>query len=121
MKDPKIYLFDEATSALDRKNESIIQNTLEQLSQGKTTVVIAHRLETIKNVDKIYVINDGIVCEEGTFEELEALKGHFFKMRKYQVIIEKRKQTIKGVERPVLEEKDEIELEIEDKKMLEEM
>ena len=70
MKDPKIYLFDEATSALDRKNESIIQNTLEQLSQGKTTVVIAHRLEIMRRFDKIIFLNNGKLDGFGSFEEL---------------------------------------------------
>ena len=61
LKDPKILLFDEATSALDSKNEKLIQKSLDEISQGKTTIVIAHRLATISNVDRIIVIKDGEV------------------------------------------------------------
>lgn len=63
---------------------------MESLSKDKTTIVIAHRLETIKKVDMIYTIKDGAVYEKGTFEELVEKRGHFFKMRKYQVILQKR-------------------------------
>ena len=70
LKNPPIFIFDEATSALDSESESLIQASLELLSKGRTTIVIAHRLSTVKNADKILVLKDGKVIEEGTHQEL---------------------------------------------------
>ncbi|XP_010937072.1 ABC transporter B family member 19 [Elaeis guineensis] len=72
LKNPKILLLDEATSALDAGSESIVQEALDRLMVGRTTVVVAHRLSTIKNVDMIAVIQQGQVVETGTHEELLA-------------------------------------------------
>lgn len=70
LKDPKILLLDEATSALDTQSERIVQQSLERLSQSRTTFVIAHRLSTIKNADTILVLTDNGIEERGTHEEL---------------------------------------------------
>lgn len=70
LKDPKILILDEATSALDSISESAIQDALEILMQGRTSIVIAHRLSTILKADRILVLEDGVIAEEGSHEEL---------------------------------------------------
>ena len=75
LKNPKILILDEATSALDSISENAIQDALDQLMKGRTSIVIAHRLSTILKADKILVVNKGIIAEEGTHEELLALGG----------------------------------------------
>ncbi len=70
LKDPKILILDEATSALDSISESSIQDALEALMKGRTSIVIAHRLSTILKADKILVVSDGTIAEQGTHEEL---------------------------------------------------
>ncbi|CAI0388592.1 unnamed protein product [Linum tenue] len=77
LKNPKILLLDEATSALDAGSESIVQEALDRLMVGRTTVVVAHRLSTIRNVDTIAVIQQGLVVETGTHEELIAKAGAY--------------------------------------------
>ena len=67
---PRILILDEATSALDNESELIVQEAIEQLINNRTTIVIAHRLTTIENADKILVLDEGVVSEEGTHEEL---------------------------------------------------
>ena len=75
LKDPRILILDEATSHLDSNSESLIQSALEGLFQNRTSLVIAHRLSTILAADKILVLNDGQLIEEGTHEELLAKEG----------------------------------------------
>jgi ABC-type multidrug transport system fused ATPase/permease subunit len=70
LKDPKILLLDEATSSLDSESERLVKEALEKLMQCRTSIVIAHRLSTIRSADKIIVINDGLIVEQGTHEEL---------------------------------------------------
>ena len=70
MKDPPILILDEATSALDNESEKLIQKSLEELSEGRTVLTIAHRLSTIRGADKILVITENGIEEEGTHEEL---------------------------------------------------
>ncbi len=70
LKDPSILILDEATSALDNESERYIQNSLEKLSAGRTTITIAHRLSTIKHADRILVMEDGCITEQGTHNEL---------------------------------------------------
>ena len=85
IRDPKIIILDEATSALDSISEKEIQLALGNLTKGRTTFVVAHRLSTIKDADKIAVINDGKCKEYGTYDELMALKGEFYEMRRLQI------------------------------------
>lgn len=75
LRNTPVLLLDEATSALDTKSESIVQNALEQLAQGRTTLVIAHRLSTVRNADKIVVLDKGRVADQGTHDELLARGG----------------------------------------------
>ena len=85
LKDPKILLLDEATSALDRTNEKEIQNTLDEISEGRTTIVIAHRLSTVRNADKIVLFEEGNVVEAGSHEELIRKQGRYYEMQKLQL------------------------------------
>ncbi len=70
LKDPKILILDEATSSLDAESEKLVQEALDGLMENRTTIIIAHRLATVRNVDCIYVIKDGVILETGTHEEL---------------------------------------------------
>lgn len=84
-KSPEYIFFDEATSALDANNEKIIMENLEQFFKGKTAIVIAHRLSTVKHADKIIVLDKGKVVEEGTHVELVTLKGEYYRLVKNQL------------------------------------
>jgi ABC-type multidrug transport system fused ATPase/permease subunit len=79
LKDPKILILDEATSALDSESESLVQEALEKLMKGRTSLVIAHRLATVRNSDKIFVLEKGQIVESGTHEELSELENGTYK------------------------------------------
>ena len=85
LKNPPILLLDEATSALDRENEMAIQKTLDQISGGRTTIVVAHRLTTIQDADRIYVMSNGEVAEYGTHHELLNMHGKYEALVKLQL------------------------------------
>jgi ABC-type multidrug transport system fused ATPase/permease subunit len=78
--DPRILILDEATSSLDSESEALIQQGLAVLMKGRTTFVIAHRLSTIRRADRILVVEDGLVVESGTHDELYERKGRYFEM-----------------------------------------
>jgi ABC-type multidrug transport system fused ATPase/permease subunit len=80
LKDAPILLMDEATSALDAQSEQLVQDALEQSKQGRTSLIIAHRLATIKSADRIYVMASGRIIETGTHESLLEQKGAYAKM-----------------------------------------
>ncbi|RZK26190.1 MAG: peptidase domain-containing ABC transporter [Flavobacterium sp.] len=84
-KNPEYIFFDEATNALDANNESIIMQNLKEFFKGKTVVVVAHRLSTVKNADNIVVIDKGVITEQGTHAELTNKKGEYYQLVKNQL------------------------------------
>ncbi|PRY89274.1 ABC transporter ATP-binding protein [Mongoliibacter ruber] len=78
LKDPAILILDEATSSLDAESESLVQEALDELMKNRTTIIIAHRLATIRKVDRIYVLREGQIVEEGTHEELAIQEDGFY-------------------------------------------
>ena len=84
VRNPKILILDEATSALDTVSEKKIQDSIEKLVKDRTTLIVAHRLSTIRNADKIAVIGDGGMLEFGTYDELMEKRGEFYKLRSLQ-------------------------------------
>lgn len=80
IRNPSILLLDEATSALDVQSEQLVQEALDQLMVGRTTVVVAHRLNTIRNLDSIAFISEGKVLEKGTYSYLKDKRGAFFNL-----------------------------------------
>lgn len=84
LKNPPILILDEATSALDSESERLVQEALEHLMQDRTTLVVAHRLSTIKHADMICVVHEGRIVEQGTHDELYAKKGYYTKLVQMQ-------------------------------------
>ncbi|WP_442948488.1 peptidase domain-containing ABC transporter [Nostoc sp.] len=82
---PRLLLFDEATSHLDSESERIIQNNLKTILQGRTSVIIAHRLSTVRNADLILVLDQGVLVESGTHDELIVKKGHYYYLNQQQL------------------------------------
>jgi ABC-type multidrug transport system fused ATPase/permease subunit len=82
IRNPRILILDEATSALDEKSQEIVQQALEEAMEGRTSIVIAHRLSTVKKCDRVVVLHNGRVVEQGTYAALSAdADSHFFKLK----------------------------------------
>jgi len=84
-KDPEFIFFDEATNALDAKNEKVIMENLDKFFKGKTVIVVAHRLSTVKNAKQIVVLENGRIVERGNHQELTALRGAYYNLVKNQL------------------------------------
>jgi ABC-type multidrug transport system fused ATPase/permease subunit len=84
LKDPAILILDEATSSLDSESEQLVQEALENLMEGRTSFVIAHRLSTVRSADKIVVIDKGTVSEMGTHQQLMTQNGLYRKLNEMQ-------------------------------------
>jgi len=98
LKDPKILLLDEATSALDAESESLVQDALDKLMKGRTTIIIAHRLTTVRNADKICVIMNGKIVEEGDHKSLIERKGVYESLVSKQ-LYDKEQETEKKIKK----------------------
>lgn len=81
---PRILIFDEATSALDYESESIIQRNLAHICKGRTVLIIAHRLSTVRNADSIYVLDKGEIVEHGNHTELLQKNGYYTNLHRHQ-------------------------------------
>lgn len=86
LKNPSLMILDEATSALDTESEKIVQEALEKLMKDRTSLVIAHRLSTVKNADQIIVLSKGEIKERGTHDELITMKGLYYNLCSMQGI-----------------------------------
>ncbi|MEG1887001.1 MAG: ATP-binding cassette domain-containing protein, partial [Oscillospiraceae bacterium] len=93
LKNPNILIFDEATAAVDSETENLIQGAIERLISGRTTLMIAHRLSTLRKANKIIVVDKGEIIEFGTPEELMAQKGKYYKLIEIQSMSDKIRKT----------------------------
>ena len=84
-KNPEYIFLDEATNSLDASTENVIMHNLNEFYKGKTVVVVAHRLSTVKNADNIVVLNHGKIVEQGTHSELTAQRGEYYGLIKNQL------------------------------------
>ena len=87
LKDPPILILDEATSALDATPEVKVKAALDEVMKGRTTFVIAHRLATVRNADRIFVFHDGHIVEQGSFDELVKQGGRFAELARAQFMV----------------------------------
>jgi ABC-type multidrug transport system fused ATPase/permease subunit len=86
LSDPRILILDEATSSLDAESEALVQDALERLMQDRTTIVIAHRLSTVRAADRIVVLAAGSIAEEGTHDDLVVAGGLYTELSAKQLI-----------------------------------
>lgn len=84
VRNPHILIFDEATSALDVISEKLVQDAIDTLIKGRTCFIVAHRLSTVRNVDRIFVLKDGRIIEEGSYDQLVNAGGEFAHLRSLQ-------------------------------------
>lgn len=89
LKNPSILVFDEATASVDSETEHLIQDSIEHLIMGRTTIMIAHRLSTLSKANKIIVVDNGAILESGTPEELLEKKGKYWKLVQIQSMADK--------------------------------
>jgi ATP-binding cassette subfamily B protein len=80
LSDPRILILDEATSCVDTNTERLVQDGIAALLKGRTSFIVAHRLSTIRNCDRIFYVQDGIIAEEGNHEDLMAKKGLYYEL-----------------------------------------
>lgn len=88
--DPKLFILDEATSSVDTETEVLVQEAIQKVLKGRTSFIVAHRLSTIRSVDRILVIDKGNIIEDGDHDSLMKQKGHYYKLYTHQFIDEKR-------------------------------
>ena len=84
---PRILIFDEATSALDYESESIIQANMRKIVQGRTVIIIAHRLSTVRTADRIITIENGRIVEDGSHDDLIATQGRYANLHRLQSVV----------------------------------
>ncbi len=82
LKNPSVLILDEATSALDTQNEKVVQESLDRIMEGKTSIIVAHRISTIKDADEILVFNEGEIIERGNYQQLTNMQGIFYKLER---------------------------------------
>lgn len=85
LKDPHVLVLDEATSSVDNETEAAIQRSLERITVGRTTIIIAHRLSTVRNADRIFVLENGVISEQGRHEELAEGSGIYATLWRVQM------------------------------------
>lgn len=93
---PRLFFLDEATSSIDTESEAKIQKAIEEVLENRTSFIVAHRLSTIKNADRILVIDQGEILEEGSHEELLKKKGHYYELYTNQFVEEAGREVLKG-------------------------